>query len=266
MRLGHKDGRRRDRRWPETPRGRVRGGPGVFLAEDVLVEVLEELELDRLREPLGRFDAVDDDSTRTPDEPGIEEFDRLPEDPRQVGFPGVPVVRLQVAPGHAPPRSGERVEVVADGPVEVPDAFEVDAPLGGVFLQLPAEERPGVAGVILGVAPAREVADHAATALGEQAPVGPLEAELRLACTGRAGQDGQGAGDEAAAERGVEGVDPEGLPRSAHARCSAGRRNVGDIVSSALGRLQGRTAQASNSLTTCRGRRSGGSRGPRIGT
>ena len=90
------------------------GGPLVLLAEDVVVEVLEELELDRLGEPLGRLDAVDHDPARAADEVLVEEADREPEDPGQVGLPGVPVVGLEVAAGHAAARAGERVEVVAD--------------------------------------------------------------------------------------------------------------------------------------------------------
>ena len=87
-----------------------------------MVEVLEELELDRVGEPLGRLDPVDDDPRESPDEVLVEEADRVAEDPGQVGLPGVPVVGLEVAPGHAAAGAGERVEVVAERAVEVPDA------------------------------------------------------------------------------------------------------------------------------------------------
>ena len=102
------------------------GGPLVLLAEDLVVEVLEELELDRVGEPLGRLDPVDDDPARAPDEVLVEEGDRAAEDAGEVGLPGVPVVGLEVAAGHAAAGAGERVEVVAERPVEVPDGVQVE--------------------------------------------------------------------------------------------------------------------------------------------
>ena len=204
---------------PERLAEELAGGPLVLLAEDVVVEVLEELELDRLGEPLGRLDPVDDDPPRAADEVRVEERDRVAEDPGQVGLPGVPVVGLEVAAGDAPAGAGERVEVVAERRGRSPRRpSRSTGPSDGYSSQVPAELRRGVAGVVLGVAPAGEVADDPAAALGLEPVVGPAQPELGLARAGRPGQDGQGAREEPAAEELVEGFDPERLSWPAHDR------------------------------------------------
>ena len=76
------------------------------------------------------------------------------------------VWKIEVAPGDPAARAGEGVEVVAEAAGEVPDAVEVDDPLRGILRHRPAEERVGVAGVVLRVAAAREVADDAPAAVG----------------------------------------------------------------------------------------------------
>ena len=74
-------------------------GPFVVLAQDLVVDVFEELELDRLAEPLGRLEAVEDDPAGTACEVLIEKPGRAAEDPRQVGLPFVPLVGLEVRLG-----------------------------------------------------------------------------------------------------------------------------------------------------------------------
>src|SRR3954471_5606820 len=173
------------------------GRPLVLLAEDVVVEVLEELELDRFAEPFGGLDPVDHDPSRAADEMFIEKINRLTEDSRQICLPGMPVVGIEVAAGDATAGASGGVEVVADGRGEVPEAFEVEVEGGvdGVGSQVPAEVLPGVSRVILAVAPAREVADQAATALGRAPRVGPGQPQLRLARPGGPGHDGERARD-----------------------------------------------------------------------
>ena len=74
-----------------------------------MVNVLEELELDRVAEPLGRLEAVEDDAPASADEVLVEEPDGAAEDPRQVRLPLVPLLGLDVAARDASPaaaRSG----------------------------------------------------------------------------------------------------------------------------------------------------------------
>jgi hypothetical protein len=53
------------------------GYPLILLPQDVVVEVLEELELDRFAEAFGGLDPVDDDPPCTPEEVFVEEVNRL---------------------------------------------------------------------------------------------------------------------------------------------------------------------------------------------
>src|SRR5262249_8528941 len=88
------------------------GGPLVLLAEDLVIEVLEELELDRLAEPLRRLDPVDDHPATAADEVRVEKSSRDSEDAGQVGLPGVPVVGVEVAAGDATAGAVEGVEII----------------------------------------------------------------------------------------------------------------------------------------------------------
>ena len=75
-----------------------------------MVDVLEELELDRFAEPLGRLEPVEDDAPGAPREVLIEEAGRAAEDSREVGLPFVPLVGLEVrrgSPGGRRDRSDE---------------------------------------------------------------------------------------------------------------------------------------------------------------
>src|SRR6478752_3784201 len=90
-----------------------------------MVEVLEELELDRLRESLGRLDAIDHHPARPSDKPRVEIRGGRAEHAREVGLPRVPVVRFEVAARDATAGAGEGMEVVAGVAGEVPDLVEV---------------------------------------------------------------------------------------------------------------------------------------------
>ena len=92
------------------------GGPVAVLAQDVVVDVLEELELDRVAEPLGRLEAVEDHAPDSPGEVLVEEADRAPEDPRQLRLPFVPGFGIEVRPAHPPAGPVDRVEVSAERP------------------------------------------------------------------------------------------------------------------------------------------------------
>src|SRR5262245_43402328 len=84
----------------------VASGPLVFLPQDVVIKILKELELDRLTEPFGGFDAVDDDAAGASNKVFVEESHGLAEDPRQLRLPLVPEVGIEVATVHAAARPG----------------------------------------------------------------------------------------------------------------------------------------------------------------
>ncbi len=181
-----------------------------------MIEVLEELELDRVAEPLRRLDSIDDDPAHPSDEIRVKVADRRAQDPRQVGLPGVPVVRLQVAAGDATAGTVEGVEVVAQGPVEVPDAWEVQRTVGIERLKVPVEQLPGITGVILGVSPAGQIAEDAPTPLGREPLIGPSQTELRFARAGGPGEDRQGAREQTSTKMPVQFRDAESLSCRVH--------------------------------------------------
>ena len=62
-----------------------------------MVDVLEQLELDRLAWPLDRLHAVDDRPTDAANEMAVEEVDRGRQMLCQFGFPVEPVVETEIA-------------------------------------------------------------------------------------------------------------------------------------------------------------------------
>ena len=117
-----------------------------------MVDVLEELELDRVAEPIGRLESVEDDAAATPGEVLVEEADGASEGPGQVRFPFVPLVGLDVAARDPTPAAIDGVEVVADRPAEVPGVVEVWGHRQRVLVQVPIEQPRRVLGVILRIA------------------------------------------------------------------------------------------------------------------
>ena len=79
-----------------------------------MVDVLEELELDRFAEPIGRLQAVEDDPPAAAGEMLVEEADRTSEDPRQVALPFVPLLGLEIAARDPSAAAVDRVEIIAD--------------------------------------------------------------------------------------------------------------------------------------------------------
>ena len=137
--------------------------------------------------------------TTAPCSPGevlVEKPGGASEDSREVGLPVVPLVGLEVGPGHAAARAIEGVKVIADRASEIPRAFKIGVGSQGVFLQIPAEQTGAIRGVILRITAAGQVAKDAASSFGAQAGVGPVQPELGLAHPGRPGHHGQRAWDQ----------------------------------------------------------------------
>ena len=138
-----------------------------------MVDVLEEVELDRVAEPLGRLQSVEDDAAATASEVLIEETHRAAEDPRQVRFPLMPLLVLDVPARDSTPATIDRVEVVADRPVKVPGTAEFGGHRQRVFIQVPVKKPRRVLGVILRIAATGQVAKDPSLPLAGQSRIAP---------------------------------------------------------------------------------------------
>src|SRR5947209_7409555 len=116
----------------------------------------------------------------------------------------MPGIGLEVAPRDAAAGAGEGVVVIADRAIQVKYVVEIEVRKGRVRRQVPAELLVRVAGVVLAVAAAVEVADDAAPPVLREARIGPPQAHLRLARARGPRHDGQRAGDQAASEMSIE--------------------------------------------------------------
>ena len=96
----------------------------------------------------------------------------------------------------------------------------------GPWAQGPSKEARGVLVVLLRIAPAVEVEDDAARAVGGQAVVGEGEAEVGLADAGGAVDHGQRPREQAAAEHGVE-LGDSGRSSPSHERPSYSQLSFG---------------------------------------
>ena len=149
------------------------GGPFVLLAQDVVVDVLEELELDRVAESLGRLQSVEDDPTAPAGEMLIEEAGGAAEDPRQVALPFVPLLGLEIAARDPSAAAVDRVEVIAERRVKSQAWSKSGVGRQRVVVQVPVEQPRGILGVILRIAATGQVADDARAALRRPARTGP---------------------------------------------------------------------------------------------
>jgi len=78
-----------------------------------VIDVLEQLDLDRVAGAIDRLDAVDHDAAHAAHETAVEERDRAAEPPSQLGLPVVPGLEVHVGPGHAPAALVEHVQIIA---------------------------------------------------------------------------------------------------------------------------------------------------------
>ena len=188
------------------------GSPIVFFAKNVMVEVLEKLELDRLGEPLGGLDAIDDDTAAASDKLAIEEGDGTSQDPGEIGLPDVPLVGVEVTPGHSATGPGKWVQVIADRSFEVPDIGQVRGVRKFVRGNGPAELLERIVGMILGITATGQVANHPPASLSAQAGIRPPEAKLGFPSSGRSGDDRQCAREKTSAEHFIEPLKLKLLP------------------------------------------------------
>ena len=71
--------------------------PLGVLAQDLVVDVLEQLDLHRIAGPIDRLDAIDHRPSHAADEVAVEEGDRGVQPPGQLRLPIVPGVEIHVA-------------------------------------------------------------------------------------------------------------------------------------------------------------------------
>ena len=214
-------------------------GPFVLLAQDVVVDVLEEVELDRVAEPLGRLQAVEDDAAATAGEVLIEETHGAAEDPRQVRFPLVPLLVLDVPARDSTPAAIDRVEVVADRPVEVPGMAEVGGHRERVLVQVPVEKPRRVLGVILRVAATGQVAEDPSLPLAGQSRLRPAQADLRLADARRPGHDRQCARKQSTSQCTIQFLQSKRMSSNGHSSLARSTAAGGRIRKSQLSPLCG---------------------------
>ena len=77
----------------------VAGDPLGVLAKDLMVDVFEQVKLDRLGRPVHRFDAVDHDAAAALHEVAVKEGNGRPQPGIQLGLPLVPIVPVEIANG-----------------------------------------------------------------------------------------------------------------------------------------------------------------------
>ena len=189
---------------------KVPGDPFRVLAQDLVVDVLEHLDLDRIARPVHRLDAVDHRAPGPADEVAVEKRDRRAELSGDLGLPIAPGVGVEALPRHPLARVVEYVQVVA---VDAPGLIETveRRMIAGIDVaKRPIEHPPGVGGVVLGVAAGTHVEEDARAALLPPSGVGELEPELGLADAGRSDDDGKRAGQEPPADEFVEPFDAGG--------------------------------------------------------
>ena len=139
-----------------------------------MVNVLEELELDRLAEAIGRLQSVEDDPAASPREMLVEVADGTSEDPCQVALPFVPLIGLEVAARDPPAAAVDRMEIIADGSREIPGVVEVRRCRQRKLVEVPVEETRCVFGVILRIAASGQVAEDPSPPFADQARAGPI--------------------------------------------------------------------------------------------
>ena len=188
----------------------IAGDPFRVLSQNLMVDVVEQLELDRVARPLDRLDAIDHRAAHAADEIVVEKGDRGVQPPGQLRLPLPPGVEIEIGPRHPAAVLIENVQIVAAGQGRGVEVVQIEMPLGIDRPQLPTEHPPGVVGVVLRVAARAKVENDAAAALLGQAGVGELQAELRLADAGRSDHGRQRARQQPAAEQIVKSVDAGG--------------------------------------------------------
>src|SRR5262249_10609459 len=163
-------------------------------------------EMDRFAETANRLDAVEHHAAGAADEVLIKESGSTAEYSGEVRLPLVPLVGIDIGPGHAPPGAIHRMEVIADRPLEVPGRRKIGTRRHWKLGKLPAEEARGVVAVALRITPAGQVAHDAAATLDGQAGIRPPQSKLRLADARRTGDHSERPGKQPSSQLAVQCV------------------------------------------------------------
>lgn len=191
----------------------VAGNPFGVFPQDLVIDVLEQVELNRFAGAISRLDAVDHNATTAVDEVAVEEGDGGAEARVELGLPVLPVVPIEVAASNAAAVVGEDVEVVGQSSIKKP--LHIDLLLNIHRRNLPVEHAFGVFGVALRIATAGTIEDDASMLFLPLSGIRELNAKLRFTDAGGTDDDGQRAGDKAAPEGRIEGGNTGGEARHA---------------------------------------------------
>ena len=181
-----------------------------------MVDVLEELELDRFAEPLGRLESVEDDAAAAAGEMLVEETDGAAEDPRQVALPFVPLLVLEVPARDATPAAIDRVEVIADRPGEIPGVVEVGRASSADTHSGPSRKAATRTRRDSGNRRDWSGRRGSLASLRRPAPLRPAQAELRLADARRPGHDRQRARKQSTSQGTVQVLQSKRMSSNGH--------------------------------------------------
>src|SRR5262245_50156287 len=106
----------------------IAGNPLWVLAQDLVIDVFEQIELNRLAGPIGWLNAVDDHATHAADEVAVEECDRGSQTRVQLGLPVTPIIPIEIPSRDAAAVVVEDVQIIGYGGVK--KAINIHLPLG----------------------------------------------------------------------------------------------------------------------------------------
>ena len=193
---------------------------GVF-PKNLVIDVLEQVVLDRLARPVARLNPVHHHPAGAPDEVPVKERDGRSEPRVQLALPLLPLFPFQVPPRDPLAAIIEDMQVVAvleirrEEPLERRFGLDVDR------RHPPPEHPPRVVRVALRIPAGRHVEHHAAAPFVFAARLRELNSQLRLANAGRAHDHGQRAGEQSAAQQRVQPGNSGGKPLPASVRRAA---------------------------------------------
>src|SRR4029453_7828394 len=94
---------------------KVAADPLGVLAQDLVIDVFEQVELDRFARPVRRLNAVDHYPPHAADEIAIEKGNCRPQPGVQLSLPIPPIVPVEIAARHPAAVVVENVQIIAAG-------------------------------------------------------------------------------------------------------------------------------------------------------
>ncbi len=111
---------------PKVRAKEIASHPVRFLAQDLMVQVIDDMKLKRVARALDGLDAVNDAASRAVDEVSVEKGDGSIELSGQFGLPLVPFLLLEVIARDPPAAAIEEMQVITAGLGSSPHGRRVD--------------------------------------------------------------------------------------------------------------------------------------------